>query len=210
EEIKASLGQLDKEKADFVKVALTGMMSFEEYGKCGAIAFDQNELNYIVKNAHDTNKPVMVHVNTKEGVQMALDAGADTIEHGYYLEEDQLQQMIEQDTIWVPTLAPLGNIIYSNDGALKNQLQTIRKIFDRQSKMIKKAYDLGVNIAVGSDSGAYRVYHGSGFFDELIYLNKAGIKKKELMKCMYQNGKKALRLSDQEINRIKDKNIDES
>ena len=68
--------------------------------------------------------------------------------------------------------------------------------------MVIKAYELGVKLAVGSDAGAYKVLHGSGFFDEIIYMNKAGIKKKPLMKLAYDNGVKALNITNKDMEKV--------
>jgi predicted amidohydrolase YtcJ len=210
DEINKHLDDLAFKKADFIKIVLSGMISFKEYGKVGGVGFNKNEFDYLVKKAQDLSLPVMVHANSFQGVQMAAEAGVDTIEHGYYLKDENLCAMKEKNIIWVPTLAPLGNILYSNDKRYKNVKNVIRRIFEQQCKMIKSGYDMGVKIAVGSDAGSYRVYHGSGFFDELIYLNKSGIGKEELMRIAYENGVSALRISQKEIEAVEDRIIDES
>lgn len=209
-DIRSYLEDLVEKKADFIKVALSGMMSFEEYGKAGEIGFTEEEFQYMMDMVHDCGLKSMVHVNTAQGVEMALKCGADTIEHGYYLSEDALHQMKEKDTIWVPTLAPLGNIVYSMDERYKSQRKTIRKILEEQCEMVKKAHDLGVKIAVGSDAGAYRVYHGAGFFDELIYLNKAGIRKRDLMQLAYDNGMDVLGITQEEVRSVQEWTAEES
>ncbi|MBF7096887.1 amidohydrolase family protein [Alkalibacter mobilis] len=210
QEIDDCITDLVKNQTDFIKVALSGMMSFNEYGHAGEIGFSVEEFKHIIERAHSENLPVMVHVNTKKGIEMALKCGADSIEHGYYANEELLKGMKEKGTIWVPTLAPLGNIVYSNDERYKLEKKLIRKIFEEQCEKVKLAYDLGVEIAVGSDAGAYKVYHGSGFFDELIYLNKAGIKKNELMDMAFKNGMKALKITKKELNDIENRINEES
>ncbi|MPW26606.1 amidohydrolase family protein [Alkalibaculum sp. M08DMB] len=198
-DFKVVMGEIEKYKPDFIKIPVTGMMNFDQYGEVGEIAFSEDELNYMVKYAKDKNLPVMVHVNSRIGVQRAIQAGVDTIEHGYYMEEEELHAMKESNIIWVPTLAPLGNIIYSKDERYKSQIKIIRKIFEEQCNTVLKAYSIGVKLAVGSDAGAYKVCHGSGFFDELIYMNKAGIKKQPLMDLAYENGLRALNITSKEM-----------
>ncbi|MFZ7132746.1 MAG: amidohydrolase family protein [Eubacteriales bacterium] len=189
-------------KPDFVKIPLSGMMNFDSYGDTGEIGFTYDEFYYIVNYAKDKGLPVMVHVNSSQGVKMAIKAKVDTIEHGYFMDSEDLHALKEAGTIWVPTLAPLGNIIYSNDQRFKRQIPVIRKIFEGQCHNVFEGYNLGVKIAVGSDAGAYHVYHGSGFFDELLYLNKAGIGRKVLMEISYQNGIQSLNMSQEEIDTV--------
>jgi imidazolonepropionase-like amidohydrolase len=210
DDIRRSIKDLLKQKADFVKVALSGVMNFDEYGQVGEIGFTREEFRHLVDLAHLSGLKVMVHVNTPPGIEMALSCGADTIEHGYYMSDEALYRMKETNTIWVPTLAPLGNLVYSMDERFKTQRKIIRRIFEEQCEKVKKAHDMGVKIAVGSDAGAYKVFHGSGFFDELIYLNKAGIRKRDLMELAYTNGLEALGITGEEIRKMEALVVEES
>ena len=196
---------LMRKKADFVKIVLSGIVSFKEHEKVGDIGFKKEEFEYIVKKAKDSSLSVMVHVNSSEGVKMAIDAGVNSIEHGYYLTYENLYAMKEKDIIWVPTLAPLGNIIYSNDKKYKSVKSNVKSIFEGQCEKVKQAWDIGVKIAVGSDAGAYRVYHGSGFFDELIYLNKSGIRKRDLLSMACNNGAEVLGITKNEMKDVEDR-----
>ena len=194
-DFKAVFSEMEKDKPDFIKIPLSGMMNFDTYGEVGDLAFNEEELDYMVKFAQDKGLPTMVHVNSREGVQRAIKAGVDTIEHGYYMTDEELYALKESKTIWVPTLTPLGNICFSGDERHKEQIKTIKRIFDEQSRNVKKAYKIGVKLAIGSDGGAYKVYHGQGFLDELKYMNEAGIELEELKRIGYENGKKALGIS---------------
>lgn len=194
-DFKIVFSQIEKENPDFIKIPLSGMMDFDTYGVVGELAFNQEELDYIVKFAQDKGLPTMVHVNSREGVQRAIKAGVDTIEHGYYMGDEELYALKESEIIWVPTLAPLGNICFSKDERYKEQRKTIKRIFDEQSRNIKKAYEIGVKLAIGSDGGAYKVPHGQGFLNELKYMNEAGIELEELKRIGYENGKKVLQIT---------------
>lgn len=98
-DIRWCMEDLLEKKADFIKVALSGMMSFDEYGVAGDIGFSREEFQYLMDLAHHYGLKVMVHVNTAQGVDMALDCGADTIEHGYYLSAEALHRMKETSTL---------------------------------------------------------------------------------------------------------------
>ena len=194
-DFKRVFSQMEKDKPDFIKIPLSGMMDFDTYGDVGQLAFTEEELDYIVKFAQDKGLSTMVHVNSREGIQRAIKAGVDTIEHGYYMTDEELYALKESKTIWIPTLTPLGNICFSEDERHKEQIKTIKRIFKEQSRNVKKAYEIGAKLAIGSDGGAYKVYHGQGFLDELKYMNEAGIELEELKRLGYENGKKVLGIS---------------
>lgn len=193
-DFKRVFSQMEKDKPDFIKIPLSGMMNFDTYGDVGQLAFTEEELDYIVKFAQDKGLPTMVHVNSREGIQRAIKAGVDTIEHGYYMSPEELYALRESEIVWVPTLAPLGNICFSNDKRHEKQIEIIKRIFNEQSENVRKAYEIGVKLAIGSDSGAYKVYHGQGFLDEVSYMNQAGIELDELKRIGYENGKKVLKI----------------
>ncbi|KXG74983.1 Imidazolonepropionase [Fervidicola ferrireducens] len=194
DDFKDVFAEIRKVKADHLKVILTGLVDFDCYGKVGEIAFTENELTYMVQSAKEKGLPVMVHANSPMGVKMAIEAGADTIEHGYFLTEEELHMMAEKGVVWVPTLAPLGNILENGElrALYSDKIENIRKIFDGHLKAIKKALSLGVKVAVGSDSGSLGVHHVQGFFDEVRHFKKCGISEKEIYKMAVENGLKAL------------------
>ena len=82
----------------------------------------------MISRAKKENLKVMVHANGNEAVKMAIDADADTIEHGYLLDKQTLKKLIGSSTAWVPTLAPLGNILKCKQKAMINKLDTDNKI----------------------------------------------------------------------------------
>ncbi|MCR4431041.1 MAG: amidohydrolase family protein [Tepidanaerobacteraceae bacterium] len=169
-DFKESFKELLKVRPDHLKIVLTGLVDFESYGRVGGIFFTFDELYYMIQSAKDKNLPVMVHANSSAAVKMAVAAGADTVEHGYFIDEEELHMMAERGTVWVPTLSPLGNLIKNGAGRYMNQIPTIKKIYEEQCEKIKRAADIGVKIAVGSDAGSYGVPHVCGFFDEVMHL----------------------------------------
>ena len=51
---------------------------------------------------------VMVHGNGRDAVLAAVEAGADSIEHGNYIDTECLDAMAESDCVWVPTIVTTG------------------------------------------------------------------------------------------------------
>lgn len=179
---------------DHLKIILTGMVSFQEYGQVGETAFTLDELKYMVHTAKEYNIPVMVHANGTEGVSRAISAGVDTIEHAYLISEKEVYRMGERGIIWSPTLAPLGNIISSNDNNFLDNMEIIKKVYEGQVENIKNAMKSGVKVALGSDAGAYRVSHGVGLLDEIHLFEEIGFTRNKIEKMAFENGMLALNL----------------
>ena len=99
-------------------------------------------------------------------MEAAAYAGVDSIEHGAYSDEQALLAMAKMGVIWTPTVSPLGNL--KGGGRFADEIT--EKITVHHQKMVKKYADLGGNIALGSDAGAWRVPHVEGLWTELQYL----------------------------------------
>lgn len=188
DEIKEEFRRFLTVKPDHMKVICSGIMSYDEYGLMTAGGFSYEELEYIVGLSHDKGLQVMAHCCGTDNLEKALKAGADSIEHGYFLTDDQLYQMKEQGTIWVPTLAPFINTMKS-DAAAPAQKIELKKYIVSQSKKIEKAFNIGVKLAAGSDAGPTYVEHGQALLDEIRYLADAGIPRQKVLELCEKNGR---------------------
>lgn len=68
--------------------------------------FSQEELDAAADECHRLHHKIAVHSGVPSTIQMCIDAGFDTIEHGTFLSEDQARQMREKGLAWVPTITP--------------------------------------------------------------------------------------------------------
>ena len=149
--------------ADFIKIMTTGIMDFNAHGAVTGTPLDAAEVKEMVHIAHEEGLAVMSHTNGNYGVQAALSAGVDSLEHGNYMNEESLVMLAESDTVWVPTLVTVRNLL--GDGRYEDD--ALKPIVESAEENIRKAFQLGVKVALGSDAGAYRVIHGKGIQDEV-------------------------------------------
>ena len=149
--------------ADFVKIMTTGIMDFSEYGTVTGTPLDAAEVKEMVHISHEEGMAVMSHTNGDYGIQAAVKAGADSLEHGNYMNEESLAMLAESNTVWVPTLVTVRNLL--GDGRYADEV--LRPIIETAEENVRKAFWLGVKVAPGSDAGAYRVLHGQGIQDEI-------------------------------------------
>ena len=170
-DVKQAKGLIDEallRGASFIKIMTTGILDFDTFGLVTAQSLDARLLEDVVAYAHARGVPVMAHTNGAQAIRQAIDAGVDSIEHGYYADREAIDAMANAQVIWVPTLAPICNAIpYA---AHPEVLEDIR---DTQMSAITYAVQQGVFVACGSDAGAGHVEHASGACDERTLLQGA-------------------------------------
>ncbi len=185
------------ETADQVKIINSGINSLTEFGKATEPQFEPDELKAVVRLARKNKQKVMVHANGERPVKEAVEAGVDSIEHGFFMGRDNLERMAEKGIYWVPTAGTmLAFARMGRDGGtvaarnLENQLEQI--VFARK---------IGVTIALGTDAGSPGVFHGQGVIAELGLLLEAGYSVEQAIKCGTANGAELLGL--EELGRLK-------
>ena len=116
----------------------------------------------MVHIAHEEGFAVMSHTNGNYGVQAAVEAGVDSIEHANYMDEETLSMLADSKSVWVPTLVTVRNLM--DCGRFENEI--LSSIIRTGEENLKKAFRKKVHVAVGSDAGAFKVLHGKGVEDE--------------------------------------------
>ncbi|MDF7683353.1 amidohydrolase family protein [Lactobacillus sp. ESL0679] len=133
------------------------------------------ELNVAVEEAHSKHMTVASHAQGNRGIQLSLEAGVDSIEHGIYVDEQQMDLMIKQGTCLVPTLnacqcifdAPQGSI---PDYMIAKNVKVKKDFFENVGKAIKK----GVRVVVGTDAGTPFNRFDNGTTTEMQLLVEVG------------------------------------
>lgn len=153
----------------FVKIMVSGIMDFDRFGSITDTACSLELCRDLIAYAHDRGFAVMAHANGTEAVSNALRAGVDSVEHGAYLDEETLHLLAESGAIWVPTIAPIANL----RGLGRFPDAVLVPLTELHQKNVARAAGLGANIALGTDAGAYAVYHGSSVRQEYDLLKEA-------------------------------------
>jgi len=197
EQIKEAIAFLAGKNADHIKVLVSGIVSFKEYGRVGPQQFDLPSLREVVYRASKEGLKVMAHANSEEAVRTCIQAGVHSVEHGYFLSHDTLKMMAEKHIYWVPTIVPVANQLkkFYLDRFSKDELNVIEKTYKRQQEMLCWACEWGVTVGVGTDAGASGVLHGTGFHEELQLYREAGLSCETIVKAATINGAKILGLN---------------
>lgn len=165
------------EGGDDVKVLLTGVIDFATGTVKGKPQFDTDAATIIVRTAREMDRPTFAHCNGMAGLDVAIAAGFESIEHGYLMDEESLRAMAGEGIAWTPTLAPVAaqrNLEPAISGFGPDILSVLDGILARHADSIGRAAQLGVPLYCGSDAGGQGVPHGVGLIDEILLLLQAG------------------------------------
>ena len=99
EEYKTLVKKVRDGRGDFIKIMVSGIITFREYGELSCPHLPEEEIRTLIHIAHDAGYPVMIHINGDEALRAAIRAGADSIEHGAFMEEETIEMLAESETI---------------------------------------------------------------------------------------------------------------
>lgn len=134
--------------------------------------FSQEEMTAIVEEARLAGLPVAAHAGTVEGAAMAVRAGVTSVEHMSEITDELFAEMARRGTILTPTLAIFN-------------LKLPRAEYLKVRARVKRAYDMGVRLAAGGDTGTFA--HGEGV-RELELLIDAGIPVVDVLEACFVGG----------------------
>ncbi|MDO4343314.1 MAG: amidohydrolase family protein [Eubacteriales bacterium] len=154
--------EVRRRHGDFIKIMVSGIIEYDCFGRLSEEALEPEWIKEMIHIAHAEGFAVMVHANGREAVLPAVLAGADSIEHGNYIDGDCMDAMADTGCIWVPTIVTTANLF----GCGRYEDEILKKIYDMECENLSRAYEKGVQLALGSDAGAYMVPHGKGVCQE--------------------------------------------
>jgi len=189
--IQRELSRLYPQKPDHIKIVNSGINSLINFGKPTLPQFDSEELKDAVKVAADHDLPVMVHANGYEPVRIAVEAGCSSIEHGFFIGEENLKRMADQGTFWVPTACTMKGYA---ETLLPESREAVaaQKYLNHQIEQMALGKKLGVSMALGSDAGSMGVHHGRSLLEELKLFVMAGFCLEEAIYCASGKGAELL------------------
>ena len=199
--------------SDHIKIVNSGLNSLVHFGNETSPQFDLMELTAAVAMGNRHGRKTMVHANGRKPVEIALKAGCHSIEHGFFMGEENLKRMADKQIAWVPTAVTMkayrDTLRYRSkhfksrehpDKPSKMQIdkmaQVAAKNLEHQLEQIHQAKELGVTIALGTDAGSIGVHHGRSVGEEMQLFMRAGYSVPEAIQCATQNNAQLLDLND--------------
>lgn len=169
--------------ADHIKLTATaGVLSNTAAGL--EQQFFADELKAIMETAHSMDRKVTAHAHGVDGVNAALEAGVDAVEHGTYLDNRSIKLFKKTGAYLVPTLLAGATVAAWADDPdsflLPPQRAKAREVGPKMQDMARRAHEAGVKIAFGTDTGVSR--HGDNA-REFALLVKAGLTPMEAIRA---------------------------
>jgi imidazolonepropionase-like amidohydrolase len=150
------------------------------------------ELRVIIEEAHKARRKVAVHATTPEAIRNALEAGADSIEHGHDADRATLA-LLQKKGVWlVPTIGYMDALVeQAPNEAARRFRESARESLRR---MVKQAHGLGVKIASGYDA-SLATQQGRNAV-EIVALHRAGLPPLEAIRAATTRGAELLGLQE--------------
>jgi imidazolonepropionase-like amidohydrolase len=150
--------------------------------------FSDEELRAIVEEAKRADRIVAAHCHGKPGIMAALRAGATTIEHGTYLDEEAAELMVKQGAVLVPTRFVVEHLLGMKAGLPDYAFQKASALAGRHAEAMKIAVRAGVKIAAGTDIfvSSPALWGRNGL--EISYLAKSGMSPLQAIEAATANG----------------------
>jgi imidazolonepropionase-like amidohydrolase len=145
--------------ADGVKIATSGgVLSVGD--KSSWRNYTRAEIAVIVDEAHALGMRVAAHAHTADGIEVAIDEGVDSIEHGTLLTEAQASRIAAAGITVAPTLLINDRIAAGENGVSAEQADKAAQLVEKRDAGMRAAADLGVDFVLGTDANGHHVKFG--------------------------------------------------
>lgn len=177
DDVRKAVREQLRSGAEWIKTCTTGAVTTQVLSNPDILEWSDPEIRALIEEAHRLGVRVAVHAHAKAGIVQALHAGADSIEHGTYLDDETAKQMAAAGVWLVPTLFVLTQII--EDGAAFGTpgwvLAKAREAMEARQRSMEAALRNGVPIAMGTDIGGQDLLPHGRNAAELALLARFGM-----------------------------------
>ena len=155
EEMRAAIRRQFKLGADNIKIMATGgVMSVGDEVDDTELSLEEIEM--AVKESHSKHMTICAHAQGETGIHFCVEAGVDSIEHGIYVSDNDIELMKEKGIFLTPTLCAPHEMLKHGEGiippeAFRKAKEVVEDAYNNAGKAIKK----GVKLALGTDAGTW-------------------------------------------------------
>ena len=170
-----ALERSEKEKVDLIKLMITGgVLDAKEKGVPGELKMPLEMVRAVCEKAHQDGYLVAAHVESPEGVRVALENGVDSIEHGAKIDDAMIQLFKERGAFLCTTISPALPYAFfdrSITNATEVEQYNGKIVFEGIVDCSKAAIANGIPVVLGNDVGCPWITQYD-FWRELYYFHK--------------------------------------
>lgn len=155
EDMRAAVRKLFKLGAKNIKIMATGgVMSIGDRVDDTELSFE--EIKMAVNEAHSKHMTVCAHAQGATGIHYCVEAGVDSIEHGIYVSDEDIELMKEKGIFITPTLcAPHEMLLHGEQTIPPEAFKKAKEVVEDAYEHAGRAAKLGVKLALGTDAGTW-------------------------------------------------------
>lgn len=178
-----------------IKMMATGGVSFSGESPWD-VQMTEEELRAGVEEAHHKGRTACAHAQGTEGIQNAVRAGVDSVEHAIYLDEETIQMFLDSGTYIVPTLTAPWAINENAEDLPPFMVEKSLAVSKAHIESIGKAAKAGVKLAMGTDSGTSYNNFDKNSSIEVAMMVDAGATPLQALQAATINGADLLNVAD--------------
>ncbi len=175
EEALAQLAESEKEKVDLIKLMITGgVLDAKEKGVPGELKMRPEMVKAVCDKAHEAGYQVAAHVESPQGVRVALENGVDSIEHGAKMDEEMIQLFRKRKAFLCTTISPaLPYALFDRSITNATEVEQYNGniVFEGIIDCAKAALENGIPVVLGNDVGCPWITQYD-FWREVYYFHK--------------------------------------
>jgi imidazolonepropionase-like amidohydrolase len=198
EEIVTEVRRQIKLGVDWIKVHVTGLIPRQKQrGEIQAWSLD--ELKAVCDTAHELGIPVVGHCRNAKSIADSVRAGMDMILHATFMDDAALEAVIERKVPLVPTFTFQANLADFGDlvGADPNLQGIFRREIAESADMIRRAYEAGVPVLCGTETGFSLTPYGEWHYREMeVFVRDMGFTPLEAIRAATSECGRAIGLHD--------------
>ncbi|MHA2278259.1 MAG: amidohydrolase family protein [Candidatus Kariarchaeaceae archaeon] len=198
DEIIKAVRERKENGADLIKTMTTGGVIHGQESKLERSLWRDEELETLIDEAHRLGLHTAAHAHGNEGIYRAVSAGIDTVEHGSFITEETAELMVDKGTYLVPThRAAHGLTSPETYKMMPPEIQTkIDLTLEGMVNNHKMAFEKGVKIALGTDSGTPGNHHGTTAQEITLMVKEVGMTPIQAIQSATIEAAKAIKLSE--------------
>ena len=182
--------------SDLIKIMATGGVMTPGVNPEDA-HYTAEEMAAGISEGRRFNKRSASHAQGRDGILNAVRGGITSIEHGIFMDDTCVEEMLAQSTYLVPTVSALRNILDNKGNGIPDYvIEKTERISEHHRRSIQMYYKAGGNIAMGTDAGTPFNKHGSNAM-ELEFMVDLGIKPIDALRFATANGADLMGLEKQ-------------